>query len=1381
METGVKPKTIKSKTKRRTPCPNGERRNKKTGICEKYNATKKRTDMDVPPVSASASPVSALPAPVPAPVSASPVSASPAPVPAPVSATKTKRRTPCPNGERRNKKTGKCEKYNATKKRTDMPVPAAPAPAAPVTDEPAPEPAPAPAEPAPAPAEPAPAEPAPAAPAPATKTKNDQELLDRKELSNNENSDYDFLYPNLNDPNFNIKIAERKEFNDNQYDGDIEKHKNIEEHANLLCNSEFEMAAHQLFIRNFLSFQTPYNSLLLYHGLGSGKTCSAISVAEEMRDYVMQMGISSQIIIVASPNVQTNFRTQLFDARKLKLIDDMWNIRSCTGNKFLKEINPMNMKGLKEVDVMKQINKLIDTYYVFYGYVQFANYIEQIETKDLNISKKEKLKNEFNNRLIIIDEVHNIRVADDKDKRVANALTKLIEMVYTIRLLLLSATPMFNNYKEIIWLINLMNKNDRRSTITVNEVFNKDGSFKLATNKDEEGGQAKLERKATGYISFVRGENPYTFPYRLFPKEFSPENTFETKPYPEKQLNGTTPLVEEKQIKHISLYLTDIGEYQKRGYAYIMQRIQLSTLESAEAEAETEAEAKSESFGYTVLQEPLQGLNIIYPDERLNEENPTINSNELIGGGGLKRIMNFEMEPVRGNFSYKKKASATDRIFSPEEIGKYSGKIKKICDTILKAEGVILIYSQYIDAGLVPMALALEELGFSRSGDIKSLFSTPPASKLNGMKYVMITGDKSFSPNPENDIKMATNDDNINGKKVKVVLISQTGAEGLDLRFVRQVHILEPWYNMSRIEQIIGRAVRTCSHKDLPFAKRNVEIYLYASLQDEPSVETADLYLYRLAEEKAIKIGKVSRVLKEISIDCILNKGQQNFSEENMTAKGIEPVTIELASGKKFDGIEHDKYKIGDKPFSSICDYMESCTYTCRPDKDLSEEEPKMDTYNEKFIMMNTDKLILNIKQLMRERFFYRKAEIVSLLNIKKQYPLVQINAALHQLIEDKNEYIRDKYGRDGNLVNIDDLYLFQPLELNDKNISIFERSVPLDVKHNNIHIKLPKGVEVIEPLIAIKERTEEDRNQIIYKDIVAKYEMAINPQTINLGEKNWYMLCNSSIEILKNKEKEFKEGEREKRKKHIFNTKKTNYFIAQHITDELSLADILVLLNDLDEHPELFDIPIEKEKTKEYVFKYIKDYIKTKILKGKKDIKGILWTSKNKPEIIVKQGTSKWHLAEPQDIKDLEEITDKKINDIKTNMNKFIGFMLYFKNEDYLVFKTKDTENPRDTGLRCDQRSMKENSINFLNKVIGIAMKDKEMIIFSFDKNTEKEFWQKKICIIQELYLRSFDDDAMLKKRWFLFPSESVLVNIEKFPEKLKTKKMVAKKKGLL
>ena len=140
-----------------------------------------------------------------------------------------------------------------------------------------------------------------------------KEILERQD---HENDKFPFLYPNLNDPNFNIKIAERREFFDTKYDGKI---KDIEEESERLCNSDFELAPHQLFVRNFLSFQTPYNSLLLYHGLGSGKTCSAISVAEEMRDYLKQMGIVQRIIVVASPNVQDNFKIQLFDERKTKV------------------------------------------------------------------------------------------------------------------------------------------------------------------------------------------------------------------------------------------------------------------------------------------------------------------------------------------------------------------------------------------------------------------------------------------------------------------------------------------------------------------------------------------------------------------------------------------------------------------------------------------------------------------------------------------------------------------------------------------------------------------------------------------------------------------------------------------------------------------------------------------------------------------------------------------------------------------------------------------------------------------------------------------------------------------------------------------------------
>ena len=80
----------------------------------------------------------------------------------------------------------------------------------------------------------------------------------------------------------------------------------------------------------------------------------------------------------------------------------------------------------------------------------------------------------------------------------------------------------------------------------------------------------------------------------------------------------------------------------------------------------------------------------------------------------------------------------------------------------------------------------------------------------------------------------------------------------MDFQNIRQVHVLEPWYNLNRLDQIIGRAVRNKSHCRLPYNKRNVEIFLYGSELDS-KIEPIDLYVYRLAEYKSIRIGKISR------------------------------------------------------------------------------------------------------------------------------------------------------------------------------------------------------------------------------------------------------------------------------------------------------------------------------------------------------------------------------------------------------------------------------------------------------------------------------------------------------------------------------------------
>ena len=1193
-----------------------------------------------------------------------------------------------------------------------------------------------------------------------------REFVERKCLDElpNENS---YLYPSLNDKLFNVKIAEKKEFFDTRYDGTI--HEDIKVHANKLANADFELSPHQAFVKNFLSFQTPYNSLLLYHGLGSGKTCSAIGVCEEMRDYLKQVGSSKRTIIVASENVQDNFRLQLFDERKLKLVDGLWNIRSCTGNKLLKEVNPMNTVGMSKDKIVSQIKTLINNSYLFLGYGQFANYIikiirfneeervsqreqrnqlvkekkgkknkEKISDEQLILNKQsiKRLRNEFDGRLIVIDEVHNIRIKDDNEnKKVALYLEKLVKSVNNLRLLLLSATPMYNSYKEIIWLLNLMNINDRRAKIDVKDVFNKEG-------KMTKEGEQLLIRKATGYISFVRGENPYTFPYRVYPNIFSPDNTFPAVKYPSYQMNGKKISNEDKK-RILSLYLNKIGGCKKCGecqacaYKYIIYTLKNKNLSITTKKGiikEMPSFQNMESFGYTLLQLPLESLIISYPYDGLkdiledlpesqyseeSEDSPTssfknesldssipsslievdenqenqdvadspqkpyqekysehtlvdstrkggnssssnsqrfeIEAHDLTGQKGLERMMNYVLEvspPQKGSFEYKKSIETKyGKIFSREIIGNYSAKIKNILDSIYLpetdrvSEGVILIYSQYIDGGLIPTALALEEMGFTRYGDnTKPLFKNrptevvdvrtmkPPTDKKNFMpaRYSMITGDTRLSPNNVFEVKGLTNDDNKYGNKVKVVLVSKAGSEGIDLKFIRQIHVLEPWYNLNRIEQIIGRGVRNFSHKDLDFEKRNTQIFLYGTILEDNKEEAADLYVYRVAEFKAIQMGKVSRVLKETAVDCIINHEQVNFTQKNIDKKINGTITQELSTG-----FIDTKFKIGDAPFSSACDYMETCEYNCKPNKKIDEENLNEDTYDEKFIMINSEKIFQKIRLLMKQSFFYKKDVLIDLINTHKKYPYVQIYAALTQLIEDNNEVIIDKYDRHGHLINIGEYYLFQPSELRNKNISIFDRSVPIDFKHSMIDFQLNQ--EILKPVIDKRniennlynenESVVRTNGKNIFDELKSNYDLAIDYSGENKSIKNikkdedadniWFKYAGV---VMRKMKKDYPESE-----KYLIE------LLSNHLVETLMFNDKVELIN------YLYSLENIEQDSFEW---YMRNYFERNSMKAKKMIFIVFYDLNNRKIMILNNDTNEWVEAEPED----ERVVDKII-----------------------------------------------------------------------------------------------------------------------------------------
>lgn len=241
-----------------------------------------------------------------------------------------------------------------------------------------------------------------------------------------------------------------------------------------------------------------------------------------------------------------------------------------------------------------------------------------------------------------------------------------------------------------------------------------------------------------------------------------------------------------------------------------------------------------------------------------------------------------------------------------KEISQYSPKFKHILDKIQKSKGKCLVYSQFRTVeGLGLLGLAMQTMGYAEIR-LKKVhgeydFDIQPED-MKKPKYMTFTGSNDetqvllniFNSNFENvpellrkklkdiDIK-SEGDGNIYGEMIKVIMITQSGAEGISLKHVRQVHVMEPYWNHIRIDQVIGRAVRTGSHIDLPQSERNVLVYIYYCTFTEKQLtnsftiktldkgKTSDEYIYDIAKRKKSIIDGILELIKRASVDCALN------------------------------------------------------------------------------------------------------------------------------------------------------------------------------------------------------------------------------------------------------------------------------------------------------------------------------------------------------------------------------------------------------------------------------------------------------------------------------------------------------------------------------
>ena len=512
--------------------------------------------------------------------------------------------------------------------------------------------------------------------------------------------------------------------------------------------ASFKLQPQQLFLKDYFTSRSSGKGILIYHKIGAGKTCTAITIAEE---YIKKM----DVIVVLPAALIGNFKDELRG--------DCGKYMTQEERNEIKDLSPRD-KIYK--NILEKTDQRIEKYYTIYSYHKF-----------IELCQDNKIK--LRNTLLIIDEIQNM-ISENGPfyKNLKRIIDKSDDKT---RIILLSATPMFDKPEEIALTLNLLKLKEE---MPIGSDFNTEFLKPVHTDMGTEYNIIN-EKKFISYlpnlISYYRGAPPQSFPKTIFKVVRCKMENFQYKSY---------KTIMDEEDASIKFRKSDI--------------LKLPT---------------NFMLGPRIIS------NIAFPNMSIGEK------------GFL---------------------SLVGRNLAKKNMIKYSKKFYKILNKINHSDGPTFVYSNFKDVGGIRSIIQyLEYNGYVN-------YNTHGAGKK---RYAVWSGDEPHHIKEE--IKYVFNrKENIDGSKIKIMLGSPSIKEGVSLLRVSQVHILEPYWNMSRMLQIIGRAIRFCSHKDVPRNRRAVEVYLYLSTY--PGEITTDEYIWNMAKKKQQLISKFEKLLKENAIDCNL-------------------------------------------------------------------------------------------------------------------------------------------------------------------------------------------------------------------------------------------------------------------------------------------------------------------------------------------------------------------------------------------------------------------------------------------------------------------------------------------------------------------------------
>jgi len=824
--------------------------------------------------------------------------------------------------------------------------------------------------------------------------------------------------------------------------------------------------------------------LLLFHGVGVGKTCSAVTIAEQY----LEANPQRKVIVLVPQALKENFKRTVFnpDAINWDEAEGIWTSRQCTGTAYLDRLGLMTTRDPKVVAYKTDEDRR--SRYNVTGYQAFANWIERTLQKSLptsltdpaarRVAEDEILRRLFSDHIIIIDEAHNLRdaAADDTTGGEAAAVGEAAEnaggkalnpflkriclKAEGLRLVLMTATPMYNAAPEIVLLLNYLLMNDFKSesvALRVSNLFTKDNELIPGASK------RALERAARRYVSYMRGENPFTFPLRMRPMAADPEPASR---WPEVSATKNPVVLTDQEsaaLNALPLVFTEpiAGSPPERV-------LRAGTMRALQATGEEEAGAEGAAEGPVrdiMLDSRMQIANITYPNEMYGREGWDFSFSSTLQRGGENRIRTFQ---PRAGFD-------VDSVFSGEGLRTHAPKMHKVLESVTTARGISFVYSRYIKSGALPLAAALERAGFQRrmaDGTLAPLLTgvspvTPVcaicAKKRNDHAeadanhafqpacYVLLTSEEEFSPKFAGLVKQASTwpeDPEFGplGTRVKVIIGSQVASEGLDLKCVREMHVLDSWYHLNRTEQIIGRAIRYCSHtalrgietrQGLPaMSLNNTLIYLHALRPSD--FESADMYAYRIAIGKALAVGRVQRLLKQHAWDC-------NLELEAIVFMGLPTRPQIDAQGndrrsRNEAGEELDGYSPNDQDYTTYCDY-EACRHECAVAVARTEAEG-LQLETSTFSVSDARRLVLAKQDVVRHLFddqIMLPETVVQ--EVFGDLPWEIASEALMELL-DGRRFRLTRGGVEGFLVKKAGYVVFQPRAVTDTDIPLAMRYV---------------------------------------------------------------------------------------------------------------------------------------------------------------------------------------------------------------------------------------------------------------------------------------------------------------------------------------------------